>query len=167
MHPVWEVMQEKNNFLKLGDWPQNLNERLQILLDYWLSKRDANGLVLKRSIDPVDIPDILPGIMIYERVVSADDDETVRFRYRLAGTFHTTMNGRDVTGMFVDEVHPAGAMLDYDTVFNAVCDTGAVHYKQGPNTTNSRDYQTFERILCPLTADGQTNTHMIGSYHWF
>ncbi|WP_343559439.1 PAS domain-containing protein [Kiloniella sp. b19] len=66
---------------------------------YWKSKRDENGFASKASIDPVEIPDLLPYLTIIE---SYDNHE--RFRYRLVGT--VVAQGIDPTGQFLDEALP-------------------------------------------------------------
>ena len=63
---------------------------------YWKSKRDENGFASKASIDPVEIPDLLPYLTLIE---SYDNHE--RFRFRLVGT--TVARGVDPTGKFFDE----------------------------------------------------------------
>jgi len=53
------------------------------MYDYWRGKRAARRMPSRRDIDPVDIPRLLPNILISEIVAGPAG---VRYRYRLAGT---------------------------------------------------------------------------------
>jgi hypothetical protein len=71
--------------------------RLQAAFDYW--RRIAAGKVLprRRDLDPIDIPRLLPHVMLIE--VHPDG----RYRYRLIGTANAQEQGMNATGLFVDE----------------------------------------------------------------
>ena len=58
--------------------------RLTAVFDYWRGKSTGLRLPRRRDIDPVDIPKLLPILMVVEVLPSG------RYRYRLIGTEMTT-----------------------------------------------------------------------------
>ncbi|MEK9969452.1 MAG: PAS domain-containing protein [Ferrovibrio sp.] len=90
------------------------DERLRRLAEYWFA-RCADGVTPSRAaIDPLDFPDLLPNIMLIERVMDTDVD---RYRFRLAGTDIARYTGRELTGRFIDASLPA-AYHDYVRLLN-------------------------------------------------
>lgn len=92
------------------------DERLRRLADYWFARCDEGGVPARASIDPVDFPDLLPNIMLIERVI---EDGRDRYRFRLAGTDIARYTGRELTGRFLDDVVPAD-YYDYVRQMNRV-----------------------------------------------
>ena len=74
--------------------------RLQAAFDYW--RRQAAGKFMpgRGDVDPVDIPKLLPEIMLVDVLPSG------RYRYRLIGTENTRAQGINATGRYLDEVLP-------------------------------------------------------------
>jgi hypothetical protein len=66
---------------------------------YWRSKLRGRAMPAPADIDPVEIPQLLPGIIIAEYV-----GDPVRVRYRLVGTSQAYYNGLDFTGLYLDEI---------------------------------------------------------------
>ena len=77
------------------------NPTLQRFYEYWLDKCRDDRLPARADIDPVDLHDMLPGIIIIDVV---PEGGRRRFRFRLFGTAHVEFNQRDLTGKFIDEV---------------------------------------------------------------
>jgi len=157
---------EDASIRRLGNWPAQLDARFERFVTYWASKRSPNGVVLKRRIDPTEIAPLLPGIMIVEQIANARTDGSVRYRYRLAGGLHYDRNGMELTGRWFDEVQRSDAVPELEADFEEILRTGGVHYKVSPNLTKNRDYQSFERVLCPISLDGEINSMLIGYYIW-
>ena len=72
--------------------------RLQEALDYWLRKSAGKAMRRRADIDPIDIPKLLPDVMLVEVLPSG--------RYRLIGTENTDARGVRATGRYLDEVLP-------------------------------------------------------------
>lgn len=79
--------------------------RLQQLAGYWCGKRQDGAVPARAAIDPLEIPALLPNIMLLDRVGLPDDE---RYRFRLCGTDIAGFVGRELTGLFIDEALPAG-----------------------------------------------------------
>jgi hypothetical protein len=72
--------------------------RLQGVYDYWCRISAGRPMPRRDDIDPVDIPKLLPHVMLVE--VHGPG----RYRYRLIGTANAQEHGINATGRFVDEV---------------------------------------------------------------
>jgi len=66
--------------------------------EYWLVKRGDRALPSKSDIDPADIKDILPYVIIADVF-----DQPLRVRYRLVGTEIVKLRGREFTGRWLHE----------------------------------------------------------------
>jgi hypothetical protein len=66
---------------------------------YWDGKRGGRALPLKADIDPAEIKDVLPYVILSEVY-----DAPLRVRYRLVGTEIVRLRGREFTGKWLDEV---------------------------------------------------------------
>ncbi|HFC04138.1 MAG TPA: PAS domain-containing protein, partial [Rhizobiales bacterium] len=77
------------------------------IFDYWLSRSKQDRLPSRCDINPCDFPRLLP-------LISLIDVDLVhkRFRVRLAGTQLREHYGRDITGIYLDQVD-YGSKTDY------------------------------------------------------
>ena len=66
---------------------------LQRGLEYWQRTRGDRRMPARRDIDPLEIPDLLPNIVLVDV-----ESEPLDFRYRLIGTAITARLSRDYTG---------------------------------------------------------------------
>ncbi|MEI6559075.1 MAG: PAS domain-containing protein [Rhodospirillaceae bacterium] len=85
----------------MEDWirPDDLaSGRLISLRDYWRARRGTRPWPLRSDIDPVDIPALLPGVMLIDV-----ETEPQRFRFRLVGTRMVEVFGQDPTGKYLDQ----------------------------------------------------------------
>lgn len=73
--------------------------RLAQAYAYWRRKAAGRVMPSRADIDPIEIPQLLPDVMLVERL----DD---RYRYRLIGTENQRAHGINATGRFLDEVLP-------------------------------------------------------------
>jgi len=85
---------------------------LVFALQYWEDKRDGRFAPARSDIDPLEIPTILPRIMLADVVRDATD--RVDFRYRLSGTGIGRTHGSELTGRGPLDLRPAsyGALID-------------------------------------------------------
>ncbi len=74
--------------------------RLQEALEYWRRKAAGKAMARRADIDPVDIPKLLPDVMLVDVLPSG------RYRYRLIGTENADAHGMNATGRYLDEVLP-------------------------------------------------------------
>jgi hypothetical protein len=74
--------------------------RLDQAFSYWRKKAAGRAMPRRADIDPIEIPRLLPDIMLVDVV------ECGRYRYRLIGTGNTQAQGMTATGRYLDEVLP-------------------------------------------------------------
>lgn len=148
------------------DWPDDLSPKLKQFLEYWQSLRSVDGSPPKRTqIDPKEIVNLLPGILIFERTVSPGGG--VRYLYRLVGTGHYDANDlSDLTGKYLDEVYDEAISSHTYQTYDHILASGEPHYWQGPSPLPSEKFSSFERILAPLCdEDGEPNM-LVGMWVW-
>lgn len=73
--------------------------RLRQLYDYWLSKRNGNRLPRRADIDPTEIPQLMPNLLLVDV-----EYDPFRVRYRLVGTQIVEATGFEFTGKYLDEI---------------------------------------------------------------
>jgi len=76
------------------------DERLEQAYRYWRGKAAGRPMPARADIDPIDIPRLLPDVMLVERLADG------RYRYRLIGTENARAQGINATGRYLDEVLP-------------------------------------------------------------
>ena len=144
--------------------PEGADARVRQLYAYWLSIHPAGGgLPGRQHVDPAAISGLLPGIWLVDV-----QREPLRFRYRLVGTNHVAVIGRDLTGQWIDEAHASFLPSAAYAQFVAAVERGEPGYRSGhPFIIVPKDYLTMERLILPLARDG-TNVDMllaISVYH--
>src|SRR5436853_6265212 len=92
-----------------------LDDRLRQAYEYWRRKAGARPLPSRADIDPVEIPRLLPHIMLVDVMGAA------LYRYRLIGTEIAAAMGVNATGrlfheMLLDDGYRAYVPDLYDTV---------------------------------------------------
>jgi len=141
--------------------PEKCDVRIRQLFDYWRSLVRTPGVLPGRAeFDPAQVPKLLPYLWMLD-VHRAP----LRFRYRLVGTAHTTATGRDYTGQWMDEAHPARRLQESPLYpeLHAVVEEGRAAFRSGPPTIHlDRDYIRLETLLLPLAADGKTVDVVLG-----
>lgn len=74
------------------------SRRVEALRRYWQRKCPDGSLPLRAAIDPTEIPQLLPYLVIAEIEAAP-----LRVRYRLVGTRVVESNGADFTNRYLDE----------------------------------------------------------------
>ncbi|HKP22777.1 MAG TPA: PAS domain-containing protein [Dongiaceae bacterium] len=77
---------------------QITSPRVGALHRYWQSKRRDGLLPTRAAIDPIEIPRLLPYLVIAEI-----EPSPMRIRYRLVGTQVVEDNGSDFTNRYIEE----------------------------------------------------------------
>ena len=85
------------------DFESTIEPRLRDGFDYWRRKSAGKSMPNRGDIDPVEIPRLLPHVMLVDVLPSG------RYRYRLIGTENTEAQGVHATGRYLDEVLPGPA----------------------------------------------------------
>ncbi|MDH3236749.1 MAG: PAS domain-containing protein, partial [Alphaproteobacteria bacterium] len=139
------------------------NAKLRKFYDYWRSKVRDGRLPARADIDPVDIHDLLPSIILIDVVTQGDRR---RFRFRLFGTEHVEFNQRDLTGMFIDEVFGAEDADKTADAYARVIDDREPHYWRTNVMLPGREFVHYERLMLPLASDRETVDMLIGVFEF-
>jgi hypothetical protein len=137
------------------------NPRLRQFHEYWRGKMRDGRLPGRADIDPVEIPDLLRSITLVEIV---EDGGKRRYRVRLFGTDHVQYNGRDLTGMFVDEAFAPEDLAKVTEVYDRMADGGEPHHWRMHVLTPGREFVHYERLMLPLASDGANVDMLIGVF---
>jgi hypothetical protein len=127
--------------------------RFHRLADYLAAKAPPGRLPGRQHIDPLEIPDLLPYVMLLDVVAQASGP--ARYRIRLAGTEVVRIQGADNTGRFTDEVltaeEGAAIMRNYEEILR----DRRPQFRHGTVATPGREHVVYERIAFPLASDGE------------
>jgi hypothetical protein len=136
--------------------------RLRQLYDYWHQRRGARRCPARSDIDPVDIPALLPHLMLTEVI-----DGGARFRWRLIGTTVERYFGAAMTGRYIDDML-RDQYRDYieGLYRSVVAGCTPVYSENGYNTSTAgfdacSEVLRTSRLLLPLGPDGETVTMVL------
>jgi hypothetical protein len=82
-------------------WDPPLNDSITVLREWWERRRGDRPMPRRSELDPAEIREILPDLVIVE-VAAGAGPETLLLTYRLAGTRIDTHIGFNIKGMMVD-----------------------------------------------------------------
>jgi hypothetical protein len=146
-----EQASERNFVARIGD------KRLVRLYDYWRTKRAGRRCPARADIDPVEIPQLLPHLLLTELA-----DGGTRFRWRLVGTEVERHFGAPMTGRYIDELL-RGQYLEYLVGLYRTLVAGRTPvYSENSYTTRTGGWDAYSevlrtaRLMLPLAADGET-----------
>lgn len=134
---------------------------LRELYAYWQARRGTRFAPARRDIDPLDLPRLLPHLLLTEVVTQAEPDggPQRRYRYRLAGTEVERHFGCSMGGRWIDELMQGryrGYVLD---LYERLVASRRPIYSQsiyGRLGLERRAGMVTRRLMLPLSSDGET-----------
>lgn len=132
--------------------PFDRHPRFKRVRDYLAAKAPPGKLPGRQHIDPLELRDVLPHLMLVD-VVRAPG-QPVRYRIRLFGTEVVALQGSEGTGKYVEEVLTKGA--DIIARYSEILTTRQPQYRRGAVASADRNHVTYQRIAFPLATDGET-----------
>ena len=132
-------------------------EILREIYRYWRGKCREGALPSRADLDPIDIPALLAHVFLIDIVDGGRD-----FRYRLLGTHIVESVGFEFTGQLVSEF-----MRDHEEELRAqdyhkLVESREPQHVIGNMVAFGRDYMSYERVLCPLSSDGEAVDMIFG-----
>ncbi|SMF38367.1 PAS domain-containing protein [Tistlia consotensis] len=132
-------------------------ETLLRVFDYWRARRGGRRWPRRADIDPVDIPELLPEIILLDVV-----GDPPRFRKRLVGSAIVQKEGSDTTGRWLDE-----------TVNPTIRDEVLRQHREATEQPEGCCYTvefagadgklySYQRLLLPLSSDGERVDMLFG-----
>jgi hypothetical protein len=133
--------------------PLHRHWRFRRLAEYLAAKAPPGRLPGRRHIEPCEIVDLLPYLMLLD--VVAEFGGEPRFRIRLAGTEVVRSHGSEVTGRFVDEVLHGPPKQEIGRRYREIVRTRTPQFYRGRVAAPGRGHIGYERVTFPLAADGE------------
>jgi hypothetical protein len=127
--------------------------RFRRLADYLASKARPGMLPGRQHIEPLEIPDLLPWIMLVE--VTAQVNAEPRYRIRLVGTEVVDIQGVDGTGKYVEEVLNRAEAATIVQGYGEIIRSHVPSYREGVVATVGREHVHYRRMAFPLARDGK------------
>lgn len=93
------------------DFPLGCKRRVIALYDYWVERCAGRPMPRRADIDPVDMPEHLPGLLLID-VEGVSARGLGIYRYRVVGTREVANRKFDPTGQFVEEGYFAKSKND-------------------------------------------------------
>jgi hypothetical protein len=148
------------------DFLDHCSPRIRRVWDYWTARRGDRPMPSRRDINPADIIDLLPYLVLTEVLTEAP-----WLRYRLVGTKQVAIRGHDPTGQPVRGNHIGHHM---DDMLSNIEDEVLLNYRiviegqrfvysyrrvAGPETDGSGSFSLKPvmgngTLLLPLSSDG-------------
>lgn len=125
--------------------------RVRRFYDYWDGKRDGRAMPARADIDPAEITDLLPDVILID--VSHDP---LKLTYRLVGTNEVAARGSDPTGKDVAVAVFAAYPGETLRTYHVAIETAGVVYHEEPGGTRSPRLFALGMLVMPLSADGAT-----------
>ncbi|MDO9127621.1 MAG: PAS domain-containing protein [Parvibaculum sp.] len=132
---------------------------LPVLISYWDRKRGAREMPAPADIDPVEIPRLLPWLVLADVTYDPLD-----MRYRLMGTHVVEMGGVNRTGQSLRENHEGEALAERLAALERLLATRGPVALGGRLDWLGRGYRRFQCVHLPLSADGERVTRLIAAY---
>jgi hypothetical protein len=124
--------------------------KLQLLYEYWLSKRGDRPMPARADLDPIDIRFAIGDVILADVL----DEVPPRFRIRLHGTNLSERTNFDLTGKMLDEM-PAPEFRELShRSFRKVVRTREPLHALADRALDGR-MQRYEAVVLPLSADGE------------
>jgi hypothetical protein len=135
--------------------PDATGAEFRELLAYWQSKVQPDRLPGRQHIDPTELqPRHLSHLLLLEVMEAAAPGLRRRYRVRIAGTAFSTIAGRDVTGLYYDEIGAPERVIQVIKALDLVVERRAPVFLSGRLSIPSEDYVWVKRLYLPLAQDG-------------
>lgn len=130
--------------------------RVRRVHEYWNNLRGARFAPGRDEIDPVELRDLLPSLLIVDIEI-----EPLRVRYRLVGTLVAEVSGFDFTGRYLDEVEFVCGSGAFQEAYYTVWKERVPVYAR-PYWPFDTEWKTcYDLGVFPLSGDGENVTHAL------
>lgn len=122
---------------------------LRQLYAYWDARRGERVMPARSDLDPVDLKQLLPMLILIDVVADAR-----RYVYRLVGTREVEMRGRDPTGKSILDAYYAESAEDTTLYLDRVVQTREPVLYRGTYQPLTTRTQRDDVLFLPLSKDG-------------
>jgi len=127
--------------------------RFKRLGDYLAAKAPPGKLPGRQHIDPIELGDLLPHLMLVDVVPQGEGEP--RYRIRLIGTDLVAAHGSDPTGKFADEALSGGQVTDIMLGYAEIVRSRQPQFRSGKVASPGREHIPYRRFAFPLARDGE------------
>ncbi|MFM9842475.1 MAG: PAS domain-containing protein [Dongiaceae bacterium] len=143
------------------DWRSRKLPRIDRLKAYWEERRGNRLVPLRRDIDPNDLKDLLPYIIIGEL-----QRDPFRVRYRLGGAAVNEALGYNIAGRFLDEMEVAGGQDTWTGVYKRAMETARPVFGSTVATLSNVAMFTCEFAVFPISQSGDQIDQCLEIENW-
>jgi len=144
-----------------ADWKSPRLSRVDRLQAYWEDRRRGRPVPLRRDVDPGDLKDLLPYIIIAEL-----HRDPLRVRYRLGGTAVNTALGYNIAGHWLDEMDVAGGPGTWTDIYRRVAETRRPVFGRSTGTLSGVIMFSCDFAVFPLSHNGDTVDQCLEIENW-
>lgn len=140
------------------------HQDLRDFMAYWESKRNG-GIPDRADIDPVEIPKLLPNVLLIDVIGQPAFD----FHYRLLGTAIVEVDGVDYRGSKLSEMVPSTSAFRHIWEHHLNAAAGKVELRLDSlrwTRDDSRDHVDYLILLLPLRRGGAAVETLFGFIHY-
>lgn len=132
------------------------NPRVARIYRYWKERCGPNGLMDRQRLDPLDLRDLLPNVLLV-------DIESDGMRCRIAGMAIESRYGRSLKGVAISETFDMVQRKDTSHQWREIQSDRKPKYRCGPMAFPNADVCEAERVLLPLSSSGASVDHILGA----
>lgn len=160
------VFEESKQSLAFREFCDKFPEpRLGEFYAYWAEKWEDGRFPRRSDIDPTDIPQILPYLLL----VDPERGARLRFRYRLMGAYLAGFGGIDFTGKYLDELPLLHIAEPVERCYALSTNEGRLtmlraqfqFYDDGRGGYVNKGWLPFVALVLPLFAEDKTVNMLI------
>lgn len=149
--------------------PEAGDPQLRAFYVYWRGRAPDGRLPGRQHIDPLDVPALLPCLMLMDVVPQAAATPgsalpILRFRVRVAGGMLVDLIGANPTGQFLDDYVAESRRAQLNDAYTGVVRNRAAHYWVNQLWTPGREFVRVQRLALPLARDGETVDMVVACY---
>jgi hypothetical protein len=142
-------------------WRSRKLPRIDRLKAYWEERRGNRLVPLRRDIDPGDLKDLLPYIIISEL-----QRNPFRVRYRLGGAAVNEALGFNIAGRFLDEMEVAGGQETWTGIYKRAMESSRPVFGCTVATLSNVIMFTCDFAVFPISQGGDVVDQCVEIENW-
>lgn len=133
-----------------GILPEDVDEQVRELLNYWRFKRGERTMPASGDIDPTDISGLLHAIALI------DDKPASRYRLRIrfAGRELEFGYGHSIAGHYIDRIYDGSDYWEVMAQYRDSLDNGRITFRRHEILDKRNLRWNQDRLILPLSDDG-------------
>ncbi len=143
---------------RIGKYPRyttlefltHCSPRVAAFYHYWDGKRRGRGMPSRADLDPLEMKEWLPGIIMVDVF-----NNPRRLVYRLVGTRSVELRQSDVTGKAVEDGFHGPTLAEVLENYRLVVDERKLVYDYDGTASRSGLMKDSETLMLPLSSDGR------------